>query len=325
MLELRDIAARFGPMGVLSGVDLTVGPSEIVAVLGASGSGKTTLLRVVAGLHRPEAGAVLWESRDLAATPPHMRGFGMVFQDFALFPHLDVGGNVAFGLPDRPAPEAGARVTEELARVGLAGYERRRVGELSGGQAQRVAVARALAPRPRLLLFDEPLGSLDRALRRELAADLRAALRSAGTPAMHVTHDPDEAFAVADRIALLHEGTIIRFGPPELLWHAPGTEAAARLLGLTTVADVTVNRDGIHLGQGVGRRARAVIREEAVRITPDGGVEGVVEDSLFKGPGHLLRVRVRGGDIGVIHHDRVEPGQTVRLEVPPEAFTLLDG
>ncbi|MEX2419294.1 MAG: ABC transporter ATP-binding protein, partial [Acidimicrobiia bacterium] len=236
MLELRGISARFGPLPVLTDVDLTVGSEEIVAILGGSGSGKTTLLRVVAGLHRPAAGAVLWDGVDVTATPAHLRGFGMVFQDFALFPHLDVAANVAFGIPDLPAPERRARVVEELDRVGLAGYERRRVGELSGGQAQRVAVARALAARPRLLLMDEPLGSLDRAFRRELAGDLRAALRSAGIPALHVTHDPDEAFAVADRIALLEGGTIARVGTPERLWRAPGTEAAARLLGLTTIA-----------------------------------------------------------------------------------------
>ncbi|MEX0827266.1 MAG: ABC transporter ATP-binding protein [Acidimicrobiia bacterium] len=325
MLELRAISARFGPLPVLTGVDLTVGSGEIVAILGGSGSGKTTLLRVVAGLHRPAAGAVLWEGTDVTASPAHLRGFGMVFQDFALFPHLDVAANVAFGIADLPAPQRRARVVEELERVGLGGYERRRVGELSGGQAQRVAVARALAARPRLLLMDEPLGSLDRAFRRELAGDLRAALRSAGIPALHVTHDPDEAFAVADRIALLEGGTIARVGTPERLWRAPGTEAAARLLGLSTIADVTVGRDGVRLGHGEGRHARAVIREEAVRIAPDGTTEGVVEDSVFEGPGYLIAVSVTGGTIRVPHHQPITPGQVVRLEVPPEAFALLDG
>jgi len=323
MLELQNISARFGALRVLTDVDLTVGSSEIVAVLGASGSGKTTLLRVVAGLHRPDAGSVRWDGHDLADTPPHRRRFGMVFQDFALFPHLDVGENVAFGLGELDEP--GGRVGEELERVGLGGYERRKVNELSGGQAQRVALARALAPRPRLLLLDEPLGSLDRALRRELAGDLRTALRDAGIPAIHVTHDPDEAFAVADRIALLHGGEIIRFGPPERIWHAPGTEAAARLLGLTTIVNVTVGPEGVSLGHGEGRRARAIVREEAVRIAADGGVGGVVEDATFRGPGHMLRVKVSGGDIAVVSHERVEPGQTVGLDIPQEAFTLLDG
>ncbi|HSM02540.1 MAG TPA: ABC transporter ATP-binding protein [Acidimicrobiia bacterium] len=321
MLELRDISASFGALRVLTDVDLAVGTSEIVAVLGASGSGKTTLLRVVAGLHRPDSGGVLWDGLDLGETPPHRRGFGMVFQDFALFPHLDVGENVAFGLEGRNR----GRVAEELERVGLTGYERRKVTELSGGQAQRVALARALAPRPRLLLLDEPLGSLDRALRRELAGDLRAALRDAGIPAIHVTHDPDEAFAVADRIALLHEGQIIRFGPSERIWQAPGTEASARLLGLTTIVDVTVGRDGVSLGRGDGRPARAIVRQEAVRIAADGDLRGIVEDAIFRGPGYLLRVEVPGGEIAVAHHERVEPGQAVGLDIPQDAFTLLDG
>jgi thiamine transport system ATP-binding protein len=325
MLEVRGVEARFGPVPVLADVDLTVGSEDIVAILGGSGSGKTTLLRVVAGLHRPAAGAVLWDGGDITRTAAHLRGFGMVFQDFALFPHLDVGANVAFGIPDLPPPERRARVVEELERVGLAGYERRRVGELSGGQAQRVAVARALAARPRLLLLDEPFGSLDRAFRRELAADLRVALRSAGIPALHVTHDPDEAFAVADRIALLEGGTIARIGTPERLWRAPGTEMAARLLGLTTIVDVTVGRDGVRLGHGDGRHARAVIREETVQIAADGSAAGVVEDSVFRGPGYFVTVAVGDDKIRVIHHERVEPGQTVRLDVPQEAFALLDG
>jgi thiamine transport system ATP-binding protein len=325
MLELRSLSARFDDLQVLTDVDLTVGASEIVAVLGASGSGKTTMLRVIAGLHRPESGAVVWDGHDLAGTPPHRRGFGMVFQDFALFPHLDVGANVEFGLADRSSAAADRRRAEELDRVGLAGFERRRVTELSGGQAQRVALARALAPRPRLLLLDEPLGSLDRALRRDLAGDLRSALRSVSTPAIHVTHDPDEAFAVADRIALLHAGKIIRVGTPERIWSAPGTEAAARLVGITTIADVTVGRDGVTLGQAEGRRARAIVREDAVRIATDGAVRGVVADATFRGPGYVLRVAVPGGEIAVVHHERVEPGQTVGLDVPQEAFTLLDG
>jgi len=323
MLELRSVSARFDDVPVLRGVDLTVGPAEIVAVLGSSGSGKTTMLRVVTGLHPTDGGAVLWEGRDLADIPPHRRGFGMVFQDHALFPHLDVGENVAFGLT--AGADAADRVASELERVDLAGYERRKVGELSGGEAQRVALARALAPRPRLLLLDEPLGSLDRALRRDLAGDLRRALRDAGTPAIHVTHDPDEAFSVADRIAILDGGEIVRVGTPELLWSAPGTEAAARLLGLTTIVDVTVGRDGVSLGRAEGRQARAVVREEAVTVASGGRVHGVVERSTFRGPGHVLHVSVPGGEIAVQYHQRVESGQTVMLDVPQDAFTLLDG
>jgi len=324
MLEVRQVAVRFGDLAVLGGVDLTVADGEIVALLGASGSGKTTLLRVVAGLIRPDRGSVAWDGDDLAVVPTHLRGFGLVFQDFALFPHLDVGANVAFGLAGLGPVERSRRVSQELDRVGLGGFERRKVGKLSGGQAQRVAVARSLAPRPRLLLLDEPLGSLDRTLRRDLAADLRAALRSAGTPALHVTHDPAEAFAVADRVAILDGGRVIRTGAPERVWSAPGTEAAARLLGLTAIVDVTVGRDGVRLGVGEGRRARALVREGGVRLAADGPVEGTVDGSVFRGPGYLVAVRIAGGVVSVPHPAPVPPGQVVRLSVDSGAFTVLD-
>lgn len=325
MLRLTGISVCFGDLRVLESVDLAVGEGEIVALLGSSGSGKTTLLRVIAGLLRPDGGTVSWGEVDLAAVPTHRRGFGLVFQDFALFPHLDVGANVAFGIADLPPAERARRVSEELERVGLSGFDRRPVGRLSGGQAQRVAVARSLAPRPRLLLLDEPLGSLDRTLRRELAADLGIALRSAAIPALHVTHDPAEAFAIADRVALIDGGRVIRSGTPEKVWSAPGTEAAARLLGLTSVVDVTVDREGVHLGSTGGRRARALVREDGVRLSPDGPVAGTVERAVFHGPGYLLTVRVAGGVLAVASSVPVAENTEVRLVVDPSAFTLLDG
>ena len=325
MLRIESVAVRFDALAVLESVDLTVGDGEIVALLGASGSGKTTLLRVVAGLIRPDRGTVSWDGADLGPVPTHRRGFGLVFQDFALFPHLDVGGNVAFGIADLTPEERARRIATELDRVGLAGFELRRVGELSGGQAQRVALARSLAPRPRLLLLDEPLGSLDRTLRRDLAADLGAALRSAAIPALHVTHDPAEAFAIADRVALIDGGRVIRTGTPEKVWSAPGTEAAARLLGLTAVVEVTVDRDGVHLGGSDGRRARALVRPDGVHLSPEGPITGTVEQSVFVGPAHLLTVRIPGGLVSVPSPQAAAVGRPVRLAVDPAAFTLLDG
>ena len=207
MLEVAGVRVRFGDRWVLDGVDLTVGTGEIVALLGASGSGKSTLLRVIAGLLPPDEGRVRWDDEDLAAVPPHRRRFGLVFQDHQLFPHRDVAGNVGFGLAvaGRPKAEIRQRTAELLHLVGLDGFERRSVTALSGGEAQRVALARALAPRPRLLLLDEPLGALDRELHDRLALDLRRLLQDLGTAGLHVTHDRDEAAAVADRVVTVDE------------------------------------------------------------------------------------------------------------------------
>ena len=204
-LSVRGVAVTYGTAPLLTDVDLDVEPREVVALLGPSGSGKSSLLRVVAGLLAPDAGSVTWDGVDLAGTPTHRRGFGLVFQDALLFPHLDVAGNVAYGLAASGVPRAqrGARVAELLEMVELPDHGPRSVATLSGGEAQRVALARALAPRPRLLLLDEPFGALDRDLRDRLATDVRALLHRLGTPAIHVTHDLAEAELVADRVVRL--------------------------------------------------------------------------------------------------------------------------
>lgn len=192
-----------GPVTAVDHVNLEVAPGEIVALLGASGSGKSSLLRAIAGLEPLAGGRITWDGLDLTGLPVHRRGFGMMFQDAQLFPTMNVGGNVAYGLHGRPAAERQARVAELLELVGLPGYGRRRVTELSGGQAQRVALARSLAPQPRLLLLDEPLSALDRALRERLVEDLGVVLRATHTTAVYVTHDQDEAFTLADRVVVL--------------------------------------------------------------------------------------------------------------------------
>ena len=228
-LSVRDLQVVYrgthggAPVTAVDGVDLDVARGETVALLGASGCGKSSLLRAVAGLEDLAGGAVAWDGR----------GFGLMFQDGQLFPFRDVAGNVAYGLTGVPRAQRRARVEEMLELVGLPGYGPRDVATLSGGQAQRVALARSLAPGPRLLLLDEPLSALDRALREQLAVDLRDILDRQGTTALYVTHDHDEARAVADRVGVMEAGRLLRLDAPEALWADPGSEEVARFLGLT--------------------------------------------------------------------------------------------
>ncbi len=239
MLELSRVIKSYEGKPLLSDVSFRVGAGATVCLLGASGSGKSTLLRIIAGLEAPESGEVRFDGENLASVPAHRRDFGLVFQDYALFPHLDVFENVAFGLKTRNLPPAQihARTMEMLELTSLRGFERRRVTELSGGEQQRVALARALAPQPRLLMFDEPLGALDRTLKEDLLGELRGVLRRERIPAVYVTHDQQEAFAVADRILLLHSGKIIRDASPAEIWRQPGSVHAARMLGIGNLTE----------------------------------------------------------------------------------------
>lgn len=212
-------------------VSLTLPTGQVLALLGPSGSGKSSLLRAIAGLEKAN-GRIIFNGEDVTETPVHRRGFGLMFQDGQLFNHRSVGGNVAYGLKGRlPHDKWDARVNELLELVGLPGYADRPVSTLSGGQAQRVALARALAPAPQLLLLDEPLSALDRSLREQLAVEVRSIVRAAGTTAVYVTHDQDEAFTVADTIAILEEGCLSRIGTPEEVWSAPGSRSVAQFLG----------------------------------------------------------------------------------------------
>lgn len=222
MLEVSSLAVRLDDKAILHDVDLTVADGESVAVLGPSGSGKSTLLRAIAGLVPVEAGSVEWDGRSVVDVPTHLRGFGLMFQGYALFPHLDVTGNVGFGLRmGRVAPgETRDRVAEALELVGLGDLGNRDIAGLSGGERQRVALARTLAPEPKLVMLDEPLGALDRALRERLMTETRDILTERGVTAIIVTHDREEAAAMSDRLAIMRDGTIVQTAPlPELLAH----------------------------------------------------------------------------------------------------------
>ncbi len=246
-MEVVDVAVRYGPVLAVDHVDLAVAPGEVVALLGPSGCGKSSLLAAIAGLV-PHAGQVRMDGEDVSRRRTDQRDLGLMFQDGALFPHLDVGANVAFGLRMRGWPAAGRRdrVAEVLDLVGLAGLQDRRVDALSGGQAQRVALARAIAPQPRLLLLDEPLSSLDRRLRDRLLAELPDVFAAVDAAVVHVTHDQDEALAVADRVAVMDAGRIVRIDPPAQLWDDPGTAFVAGFLGWHDVFSTTTDRVGDH-------------------------------------------------------------------------------
>lgn len=252
-LVVDDVTVRYGATTALDRFSLEVEAGEIVAVVGPSGSGKSTLLRAVAGLEPLAGGRILLAGRDLAGVPTHRRGLGLMFQDHGLFSHLNVEDNIAYGLRTAGAPKARRRqrVAELLELVGLEGFGSRRTHQLSGGEAQRVALARALAPQPGLLMLDEPLGSLDRALRDQLTGDLRRLLTDLGQTALHVTHDQAEAFAVADRVAVVSAGRVVALGAPAELWADPGSRFVAEFLGHPNIWSVTVDGGGAVVWAGV--------------------------------------------------------------------------
>ena len=295
-LEVESVEFAAGGRTIVADVALTVRPGETLAVLGPSGCGKTTLLRLIAGLEPLAGGSVHFNGADMAGVPAHRRNFGMVFQDFALVPHMSVERNVAFGLARSKLSRAGVRerVSELLEMAGLAGFEARTTEALSGGERQRVALARALAPQPRLLMFDEPLGSLDRGLRERLLVELRAILERVAIPAIYVTHDQFEAFAIADRMAIMRDGRIVRSGQPREVYERPGTEFVARFLGFGNIIDATLDSRGVATTAGgcwgglAGEPGPALLllRGEGATVAQGMGeqvVSGIVSGKLFQG------------------------------------------
>ncbi len=283
MLRVDDARVVLGDHEALAGVDLEVAGGSIVAVLGPSGSGKSTLLRAIAGLQRLDEGSVTLDGRSLAGVPAHRRGIGLMFQDDALFPHRDVAANVAFGLRMQGTTRAAvaARVAELLDLVGLGGREHRTIASLSGGERKRVALARALAPSPRVLLLDEPLGALDRPLHDRLVVELRDLFDEIGQTALYVTHDVAEAFAIGARVAVMRDGAIVQVATPERLWAAPGDAWVARFVGLANVDE--------HGDTSV------VTRPEGVVFRADASGDAVVDSAHRDGPVVTLRARYDDG------------------------------
>jgi spermidine/putrescine transport system ATP-binding protein len=295
MLEVHRIFKTYEGKPLLNDISFKVDTGETNCLLGASGSGKSTLLRIIAGLEASDSGSISFNGMDLTSTPPHLRDFGLVFQDYALFPHLNVNDNVAFGLKMRGLyqSEISQRVASALEMVNLNGFERREVTDLSGGEQQRVALARALATHPRLLMFDEPLGALDRTLREDLLDELRTILSLTNIPAIYVTHDQEEAFAIADRVLILHNGKIVREGTPADVWANPESAFVAEFLGLGNVFEGTyVAKSKVETKYGMmtvhcghkhskGENIHLLMRPLSAGNAPN-TIQGIVTDIIFQ-------------------------------------------
>ena len=355
LLSVSGLYKSFSGVSAVEGVSFSAEPGELLCLLGPSGCGKTTMLRMLAGLEDPDAGTIEFDDRTMNGLAPQQRGFGLMFQDLALFPHMDVFGNVAFGLRMQKLPSAQvqARVQELLDLVELGGLASRKVHELSGGERQRVALARSLAPAPRLLMLDEPLGSLDRALRDSLQNQVRRILKEVGVTSIYVTHDRDEAFTMADRLVFMNHGRIIQISTPEEAVANPADGFVARTLGFKNVLHGVVVGDGetlqVECSVGVipapkppgletanGSEITLLLDESGISMsgatadaTADGNsLQGVVIERVFRGDRYELRVRVGSGELychapADTAPSPVQSGQSVALSIDPRSVRVL--
>ena len=340
------LSKQYNSVMAVQGVELAVGHGEKLVLLGPSGCGKTTLLRLIAGFEIPDAGT-LAVGGELVAAPdfslaPEKRRVGMVVQDYALFPHLDVRGNVSYGI--RRLPDRDERVRQVLELVGLTGMERRMPHELSGGEQQRVALARALAPHPAVVLLDEPFSNLDTALRARVRAEVRQILTDAGATSIFVTHDQEEALFLADRIAVMDQGTIQQVDTPERIFHSPATPFVAKFMGVADFLSARVAGDVLEteLGMlprpeeaGPGSDVQVMVRPDDIAIYPEEDGGGVVIERVFQGAHYLYRVRLPSGsvvhslrqhyqvyDVGSAVAARIDPGHRLTCFVDGQLRTI---
>lgn len=351
LLEAEGLVKRYEPDTVaVNDASFALQEGETLAVLGPSGCGKSTLLRLIAGLEIQDQGDVRFQGRSLTGVPPQERQFGLMFQDLALFPHLDVFENVAFGLRMRRWGDEAVqeRVRELLAFMHIPDFTHRRVDTLSGGEQQRVALARSLAPRPRLLMLDEPLGSLDRALREDLLQETRRVLQETGVTALYVTHDQDEAFAIADRVLIMERGRPVQDGTPEEVYLSPTSPFVAHFLGHRNLVSCQASRksDGVMVDSSLGGwllpgverandmppRSTILIPPEAVSLhtLSEGEIAGTVGEINFQGGRYYVQVTLDGGlmltaevPLTAIGGDRLNTGQQVTVTIDVSKVRLL--
>ena len=332
-LVAENVSVAYGPVRVLDRVSLDVARGELVALLGSSGCGKTTLLRAIAGFVRPTDGRIAVDGRDITHTPPEARGTAMMFQSYALWPHMDVAANIGYGLRMRGAArdEIARRVDEMLKLLKLEGYGGRAISALSGGQKQRVALGRALAVDPSVLLLDEPMSNLDYRVRLELRHELRALQKRVGITAIYVTHDREEALTLADRIAVIDAGRIAQLGTPDEVFHRPSSPFVAGFMGADNAVDVV--RAGERWTRpppgAAGAPVRAHFRADRARVvgtgeTPAGGLvlDGVVSQRVYLGTEYRYRVRSDGADFWIEDGARRDEGTSLRVHVPDDALLV---
>ena len=307
MLSIENVHKQYGETHALTGISFQVHQGEILGVLGPSGCGKSTLLRIIAGLEMPDQGTVHWQGKDLSLVPPHKRDFGLMFQDYALFPHMDVFKNVAFGLcmAKLPPAEVKRQVIQALKLVGLPEFAGRDTNNLSGGEQQRVALARSLAPRPQLLMLDEPLGSLDRALRERLLTDLQQILMETRQTTLYVTHDQEEAFSLADRVVLMQAGKVAQVGTPQEVYCQPASVFTARFLGFHNIFEGECESSGervqtiigeLPLPQKAHGKLCLLLRPDEVELGSNGEhhLNGIMRNITFRGGQNRAEIELKG-------------------------------